>query len=258
MIFIVLLPTVIFLGIVFVSTYRNRHELRELARSVHNQYVFTEDDREALAESLEEIGSRDPRLISVGVPALRDYAEELKPDWIIGVNVGGRLLSAALARAIGLDASRIVYIHHDPVTKSLVSVPKIDELKGTLLVIDDISRSGGTLRFVKTSLESANGRGNFQLSCVRFAVLVVDATAGEVHADFTPDWAMYVTRSAKPFEFAWTPISEKVKVDWSRNEPAAADRSNPATWQRPLTSKEEVKLAMDPVYAAAELKRVVA
>jgi hypothetical protein len=90
------------------------------------------------------------------------------------------------------------------------------------------------------------------------AVLVLDATPGEQHAEFTPDWAMYTTKSASSFEFAWTPISEKVKENWSKTAAVAADQSDPATWQRPLASKEETKLATDPEYAAQELKRVVA
>jgi hypothetical protein len=262
MFFLIWLPGFVFIGFVAVVCYRNKLQLLALAKQIHNGYVFTDTERDEVADKLETIASQDDRIGDEGIRALIDYAAELKPDWIAGVNSGGRVLSITVAKQIAFDLSRCFYVRYDTDTEELTVVrDPVVPLYGTLLVIDDISKSGNTLAAVKDYFIDHNGSQGMMLTRARFAVLVLDDTPDDPHTDFVPDWVRYKTLDGQNFRFAWTPISEKIKGECKRKKASRERHERSATRTAEVTSlpsAEETRLATDPDYAASELRKYLA
>src|SRR5262245_59808144 len=100
---VIWIPAILLCVVAGLSYYNNRAELFKIAQSVHNSYVFSMEDRAAMADSLPFVPSQDPRIVNEALPNLVQYARELKPNWIAGVNPGGRVLSVQLIRELDLD-----------------------------------------------------------------------------------------------------------------------------------------------------------
>lgn len=255
---IIWIPTLILLVVACCVYWSSRQHIHEVAQALHNSYVFSMADRSAMADGLESISSKDPRIVSEAVPGLIDYARELNPDWIAGVNPGGRVLSAKLASEIGLDAEKCFYIRADRATNTIDFVPDIKwPLTGKLLIVDDISRSGDTLAFVKSILMQKNGNGNFQLKRIDFVVLVLDFRGGKHYAEFAPDWAGFKTDEGDAFRFPWSDFTGLIKKECQRKKEMRA-REAKATGIVPVV--EEVgdeRLAENFEYAEAEARKYI-
>jgi hypoxanthine phosphoribosyltransferase len=263
MLLLIFLPGLIVLVAVAVSCYRNRHELFQLAVAIHNNYAFSHGDRAEFAADLDEISSEDPRISQGGVQKLIEYARSLQPDWVLGVNTGGRVLSSQVCKAIELNLDRCRYVRYDVESEVVSFAPELEEqMAGTLLVIDDISRTGDTLGSIKSYLMEHNGTDRFQLTTVRFAVLVIDPAPKEHDVDFAPDWACYKTSEGKNFKFAWTPLVDKIKAECRRKK-AEREQQQRANGVKEsgvdeLASQEERRLATDPAYAASQFEKFTA
>jgi adenine/guanine phosphoribosyltransferase-like PRPP-binding protein len=101
-------------------------------------------------------GLGDEKVLSVanasrGVVGLFEYASELRPDYIVGVNRGGAVVGAYLSLCLDVGDKRFAtcYVERD----GLAECGKQQELSGTVLVVDDITRTGKTLEILRTHLE---------------------------------------------------------------------------------------------------------
>jgi hypoxanthine phosphoribosyltransferase len=261
MFYLAMIPGLAFAAAVGITLYSNRTDIYAFARNVHNNLVFANGDRDELVRALSEIESEDARIAQEAIPGLVGYARKLNPDWIAGVNPGGRMIASRLCKEIGLGADRCFYVKYDTETGNLALKSGARLISGTLLVIDDISRTGNTLQSVKAFLYENNGIGPLQLQAVRFGVLVVDATPDEEHTDFAPDWACFKTTAGGNFRFAWTAMSDAIKADCKRKR-LEREQKNAGTVARPrqpavLENYEEERLAKDMDYAASQLEKYI-
>ena len=78
---------------------------------------------------------------TLGVHALSSYALEVNPDFIVGLNRGGILLGAYISLAIKLPSR---YLKRCLITKKELKC-MTEDLKGRVLVVDDIVRTGFTM-----------------------------------------------------------------------------------------------------------------
>jgi hypoxanthine phosphoribosyltransferase len=258
MLFLIWLPGIVFLGVVGISCYRNKSQLFIIAQAVHNHFVFSERNREAVADDLLEVSPLDPQITKEGISSLVEYARQLNPDWIVAVNPGGRLVSTAVAIQMRIDPTQCLYVRCDPEFDAVTLAPGrvLPQFGGTILVVDDISRSGVTLELVKDYLMQINGTDRANARTVRFAVLVMDVSHNVHHVDFAPDWALYKTYDSE-FKFVWTDFTDKIKLECKRKR---AEREQQARAEGrhdvvDMPTAEELKLANNFEYAKSEVQK---
>ena len=85
---------------------------------------------------------------------LTSYAHRVQPDYILGVNRGGTMAGAFISLSLGVPSSRFCRV-------SCIGNKRIeltaDNLKGTILVIDDVSRTGETISKVVEHVKTIEG-----------------------------------------------------------------------------------------------------
>lgn len=142
---------------------------------------------------------------------LTEYARDFNPSWIVGVHPGGRLLSVYIADKLSIPLDRCLFAHTEPDSVSEVFIRGLkqdQELTGSVLVIDDIARTGKTLRSVQAHFRYYTDLGTYKLDRLWFAVLLL--VDREKEMVFVPDWYKFATKV--PFiKFPWSPLSEKIR-----------------------------------------------
>lgn len=121
----------------------------------------------------------------IGVVALEAYARENKPQYIIGINRGGWLLSTYLAHRLNIDREHL--LRFDSSKNEIIDnhvIPARLKHKNILLV-DDISRKGNSIRIAHEYVKN-----NFIDSKFLTVVLVV---CGENPASELIDFNPYCT-----------------------------------------------------------------
>lgn len=188
-----------------------RDGIIEVGREVANRKIFVDaGDIHGDASSLDEpdtpqVLGRDTFKEAVG--SLIQYAREVKPDWIVGVHPGGRLLSVYVADALSMDSTRCAFLSTSKDRSPQIRFdPHPNLMSGNVLVIDDIVRTGKTLRAVKSYLESVNFTGGYELSSVKFAALTV---TDDPHLWFVPHWAKFKTENSRLL-LPWTQLSQDI------------------------------------------------
>lgn len=198
----------------------NREFLTEVARRGFNAHVFDRPPRAAETSSLHPLKAGRDNLVDA-IAELARFAKNQKPDWVMGVHVGGRLLSVALCDVLGIPPERCLFVSTHLSRNRLFAIEgegggEPNSISGSMLIVDDISRSGTTLRDLKNFLHRQNYDGELQLSKVSFAVLVV-ADKEDAERKFYPDWAYYHTLE-KYFRLPWTDTSIEVATAYDRRE----------------------------------------
>lgn len=211
MVFIPPLVVLIFLGI---GCYVNRDQIFQIARVLQNQKTFsTPAIIKAPFVPADQSNAFDPTTLRDSIERLVLYARSVRPDWILGVHPGGRLLSVLVAEQLQLPRENCLYIRttsHD--SKRVVVEPVLlrnEPSSGRMLVIDDISRTGDTLNVVKSFLLRKNFCGSYALTKVFFAVLLIVSHDGEDY-EFRPNWIAYKTKNEK-FRLPWGKFSVAVQ-----------------------------------------------
>lgn len=216
----VLLSLIVIIG--YVANYRY---LFAVARKLKNGDVFSQVDAQKAATRLVWVknleGDRlEGETLRSALVALTEYAQEFKPNWIVGVHPGGRFLSTLLTERLNLSKRQCLYVgtnsKRNPTFVFEPDPAKVaNRLQGKMLFVDDIVRTGNTLNSLKLYVQDLNFGGTFDLSTVEFACLalvVPEFAPGQLR--FYPDWFCARTPN-KLLHLPWTPFSRRVELAYS-------------------------------------------
>ncbi len=179
---------------------------------------------------------------------LASYAKQFKPDWIIGVHPGGRILSVLLTERLGLPRQRCLYAGTYPARNPCIAFyPDPDQfatpVSGRVLLVDDIVRSGKTLNDLKTHLKGLNFEDDFQVTNVRFAALLLVATdIDKNQIRFLPDW--FSLRTNQPgLMLPWSGFGERVATQYRLRQANAVHDEGMITAYEELTQSYDKALS---------------
>ena len=139
----------------------------------------------------------------IGVISLEIFVRRNKPDYIVGVNRGGWLISTYLAHRLNIHRDKLLRFDADKsevldkidaLKKAIISDPEMD-----ILLIDDISRTGSSIRKATSYM-----RKTFPLAELSAAVLVVCGRETDKNIDYNPYWTQY-----KDVQLPWSSDDRK-------------------------------------------------
>lgn len=141
-----------------------------------------------------------------------EYAKDYRPDWILGVHPGGRLASVLVAKTIGLTREKCIYVRTDRGSSDGFGFEPLPNtlMEGRVLIIDDITRSGATLRAVKSFIEDSIYSGSTKFNTINIATMAVVVPAELDEWAIPVDWAAVWTKQYN-FKMPWTTFSSKIK-----------------------------------------------
>ena len=149
---------------------------------------------------------------------LCDLVRKEKPDFIIGVHTGGRILSVLVCERLNLSPSSLRFISTDmqPGRQPyLVAATDSKKMSGKVLIIDDVTRTGSTLEIIRRQILSQMLSGESSIHSTVFAVLLVAAERVKLpNGFFVPDWWAYFTRK-QDVDFPWSSLSEATRLAFS-------------------------------------------
>lgn len=190
------------------------------AKLVENRRVFIEAKARVRAQALQR--STPTEGSAIAIDALTDpllqltrYAQAYNPNWIVGVHVGGRILSAALTSLLSLKPENCLFVSTHFTRNRLFVLESHEgktpnQISGRVLVVDDIVRTGNTLRNLRTWLMDHNhAQGPWEISDIAFATLIVATDGFNSPPSFRPDWMFHRTR-ALDFALPWTELSRRI------------------------------------------------
>jgi hypoxanthine phosphoribosyltransferase len=214
-------PFVGLVVILVVGIFINRRTLALAVRTIHTEKAFSSDTPPIPRAQINlaphgQVAAFDEETFKEGFEQLVRYAEETKPDWLLGVHPGGRFLSVLLAERLKIAGDRCLYIRttSSDANKVVLESKHLTSnfIGGRMLVIDDISRTGDTLNVVKSFLMKKNYCETFLLDKVRFAVMVV-VSEKESEYEFRPDFVSYKTPNNR-FRLPWSKYSTNVQAQF--------------------------------------------
>jgi adenine/guanine phosphoribosyltransferase-like PRPP-binding protein len=148
------------------------------------------------------------------IDKLVQFARLQNPDWIVGLHPGGRLISTYVAEQLGVAPDRCLFLRTDlnrmraevDMTLNLrFEAEPVGRMEGKVLVVDDVSRTGRTIKEVGAFLAERTNSGLASIRGVCFAVLV----RAEVSIQQTSVWAAYTTRE-RNINLPWSPLSNRI------------------------------------------------
>lgn len=170
-------------------------------------------------EALEAVAVRNTLpapLFSKGVMDLAAFVRAEKPDWLIGVHTGGRLLTSFVASEVGFETERCVFAHTEATRATSFRITRANQLTGKLLFVDDITRTGSTLRALNRYVMQRVILGEYDINDAKYAVMVVVEYGGpsaESELVFDPHWARFSSRH-RFLKLPWSTLSERVKHEY--------------------------------------------
>jgi hypothetical protein len=184
--------------------------------------------------------------------ALADYAKLVAPDCLLGLNPAGRLLSVYVAKRNGLPFDRCAFVGSDPLQGGFW-VQDHDGLRGSVLLLDDLTRSGGTLTELPRYLKQV--APNAALS---FAIMVVNSKSAHALSDdaLPLRWAMYHTRDSR-YAMPWTGFSLRVKEAFPQVR-SDKEQGRPIDLAAKRTLKQLRHLLSDSAFALEAIEGFVA
>jgi hypoxanthine phosphoribosyltransferase len=219
-------PTVTIVTMIVLGFIFRKDEIFNIARALQNKRAFEPPLPIASPvprpELPEELGALDRDRVMAAIEELSEYAKSVKPDWIVGVHPGGRLLSVYIANRIKFPRDRCLFVRTSANrSRSIVFEPQRSQLNypiaGKLLAIDDISRTGQTLLTLKRFFISQNYREpeadnpEFKLKIVRFAIMLIVTQPEKTGWNFRPDHVCYRTKEHY-FRLPWSTLSSEIEM----------------------------------------------
>lgn len=157
------------------------------------------------AQEVKSDGVLPASSVLLGFINLETFARKQKPDYIVGINRGGWLLSSYLAHRLSIPRERLLRFDSDKddiIDKVSASEDIYTNSKAIILLIDDISRSGKSIdrsvRYVEDNLASHN---------TSVAVLVNCGRKTDKNINYNPYWTMY-----KDIQLPWSSNERKEEV----------------------------------------------
>lgn len=191
----------VFLSLVLVF----REETRLLEREGRNTYTV---------QPKAVIATRDLPIGAYGAAFERfvQYVEILKPDYILGIHTGGRLLSVLVGDRLGFDPDKIGFLHTRIERDTRIQFAEAETgatgkssiPSGTVLLIDDIVRGGGTLNEATAFLREQTISGKLAITDLRTASLCVQS-----ESNVRPDWWGIEVKSSM-FQTPFTRLSNAI------------------------------------------------
>lgn len=159
---------------------------------------------------------------------LVEQVKFLSPDHIIGVHTGGRLLSVLISERVGVEDKNCHYVHSNHGTKLGITLhTQSNTISGNVVVVDDISRSGGTLDMIYRNLVRGTFAKEYFIEKIDFFVMLLCSQATSKRAFrggfFLPDWYGFFTQrddAALPWSRLTSEISSAISL---RNQGKSGD-----------------------------------
>jgi hypoxanthine phosphoribosyltransferase len=202
----------------------HRHEVVEVAQGLRNRRLFSRDGELQRGNRAPELALGRPgqnRLVGPslveGVSALASYVERTDPDWVVGVNLGGRLLSAYVSNKIKISPERCLFMRRSDDGTSMEFEREAgssvrNRHEGHMLVIDDVSRTGITFATIRSFLMRTNyQREHHHFRRVSFATLIEVVEPHSAGVRMRSDWSWRTTRDPT-FSFPWSNLSADVNL----------------------------------------------
>jgi hypoxanthine phosphoribosyltransferase len=143
----------------------------------------------------------------IGVVRLEIFARNHKPKYIIGVNRGGWLLSTYLAHRLNIDRNHLLRFDSDKNTLLENEAAILIDRQESILLIDDISRTGNSLQIANRYLKSKFPNSNLSIA----ALVVCDKNTMKEEIIYSP----YYTKTPD-IELPWS-SDERKEIARERN-----------------------------------------
>lgn len=160
-------------------------------------------------------GSVDSNRLQEALDRLVEFVADYDPRHVISVHTGGRIVASQVCLRLGIPDYRHHYIstYRTPGTSLLNDFRKFNSpLDGKVIVIDDISRGGRTLRTVRSTLLAQKSSGRIDFSALRFATLFLASTTEKAKSGyFEPDFSSFVV-SDENFQLPWSGVSAIAEI----------------------------------------------
>lgn len=186
------------LAVLVISLFSSYNRVKEHNKKKH--LILTNDN--------EDISFRK---VAEAINQLNSYAININPDFILGVNRGGSLVAAMVSLNIGLPSSNFIRCYVD----SAGAVCPVEKLYGTVIIIDDISRTGETL---KLSYEYIEKHSNNLKILTATLFTHINKNNKAVYSDLS--FFSFITKNSK-VKLPWNTkkISKKQQYDSILSEP---------------------------------------
>jgi hypoxanthine phosphoribosyltransferase len=152
-----------------------------------------------MAQEVQSDGVLAISSVMIGVISLEVFALGQKPEYIIGVNRGGWLLSTYLAHRLNIGRNNL--LRFDAERNEIIDSDIDHDImrNATILLVDDISRKGLSISRAIDYLKD-----KFPLSKLSVAVLVVCGRKVDEKITYNPYWTQY-----KDIQLPWSSDERK-------------------------------------------------
>lgn len=134
---------------------------------------------------------------------LSSHLQKLKPDYIVGVNRGGTMIGAFVSLGLGIKSKNFIrcLVSRKGKYKATCGAK---HLSGTVVVLDDISRSGRTLQAAVDEI----ARKNPNINTIYSAVLITTLNDKNIPMFKELDYFSFATQDNNMY-LPWTPKLSK-------------------------------------------------
>jgi hypoxanthine phosphoribosyltransferase len=132
----------------FITLYISMKKIHE---SKKKESIFLIQDKQIKDNRLLPLATNE------AIFELASFARSIKPDYIIGLNRGGVMIGAFLSLGLGIPRNNFIKFYAEPRNNEIeseIQEGKIPEIRGIVLVVDDMCRTGDTMRMVFRYLNS--------------------------------------------------------------------------------------------------------
>ena len=169
-----------------VVTKRNSNSFSRSHKNNSKRISF-KDLQSAYPKSVQSDGVLPGSSTLIGVVALEAYAREKKPQYIIGINRGGWLLSTYLAHRLNIDRDHLLRFDSkkNEIIDNNINGKKL-KYKNVLLV-DDISRKGDSIQIAHKYVKNEFSDSSF----LTIVLVVCGENPAQENIDFHPYYTEY-------------------------------------------------------------------
>ena len=129
--------------------------LAVLVISIFSAYnKLKKHNKKKLIKHIENTNAISFKKATEAINKLNSYAISKNPDFILGINRGGSLVGAMISLNLGIPSSNFIRCYVDNDNNNVVC--PVEKLYGTVIIIDDISRTGDTLKLSSDYIKNSS------------------------------------------------------------------------------------------------------